>query len=141
MQRSSQLTSRQLAQKLKLSNFISHKEKATTCWLLFSFCCSVIENVILLRGVSPQSVLGATHLTHLTVSRHGAICARVLVSKLPDTLRLIIKLVKDVCGLGLKDAKDLVESCPKTIKEGISKEDAEKLAADLKAAGAEVEVK
>ena len=53
----------------------------------------------------------------------------------------VIKLVKDVCGLGLKDAKDLVESCPKTIKEGISKEDAEKLAADLKAAGAEVEVK
>ena len=53
----------------------------------------------------------------------------------------VIKLVKDVCGLGLKDAKDLVESCPKTIKEGISKEEAEKLAADLKAAGAEVEVK
>ena len=53
----------------------------------------------------------------------------------------VIKLVKDVCGLGLKDAKDLVESAPKTIKEGISKEDAEKLAADLKAAGAEVEVK
>ena len=53
----------------------------------------------------------------------------------------VIKLVKDVCGLGLKDAKDLVESCPKTIKEGISKDEAEKLAADLKAAGAEVEVK
>ena len=53
----------------------------------------------------------------------------------------VIKLVKDVCGLGLKDAKDLVESAPKTIKEGISKEEADKLAADLKAAGAEVEVK
>ena len=53
----------------------------------------------------------------------------------------VIKLVKDVCGLGLKDAKDLVESAPRTIKEGISKEEAEKLAADLKAAGAEVEVK
>ena len=53
----------------------------------------------------------------------------------------VIKLVKDVCGLGLKDAKDLVESAPKTIKEGISKEEADKLAADLKAAGAEVEVR
>mgnify|MGYP003494972055 CR=1 FL=1 len=53
----------------------------------------------------------------------------------------VIKIVKDLCGLGLKDAKDLVESAPKTIKEGISKEDAEKIAADLKAAGAEVEVK
>ena len=46
-------------------------------------------------------------------------------------------LVKDVCGLDLKDAKDLVESCPKTIKEVHSREDAKKLAADLKAAGAE----
>ncbi len=53
----------------------------------------------------------------------------------------VIKIVKDLCGLGLKDAKDLVGSAPKTIKEGISKEDAEKIAADLKAAGAEVEVK
>ena len=53
----------------------------------------------------------------------------------------VIKLVKDVCGLGLKDAKDLVEGAPKTIMEGISKDEAEKLAADLKAAGAEVEVK
>ena len=53
----------------------------------------------------------------------------------------VIKIVKDICGLGLKDAKDLVESAPKTIKEGISKDEAEKIAADLKAAGAEVEVK
>ena len=53
----------------------------------------------------------------------------------------VIKVAREITGLGLKDAKDLVESCPKTIKEGISKEDAEKLAADLKAAGAEVEVK
>ena len=53
----------------------------------------------------------------------------------------VIKIVKDICGLGLKDAKDLVEGAPKTIKEGISKEEAEKIAADLKAAGAEVEVK
>ena len=53
----------------------------------------------------------------------------------------VIKIVKDICGLGLKDAKDLVEGAPKTIKEGISKEDAEKIAEQLKAAGAEVEVK
>ena len=53
----------------------------------------------------------------------------------------VIKIVKDICGLGLKDAKDLVEGAPKTIKEGISKDEAEKIAADLKAAGAEVEVK
>ena len=53
----------------------------------------------------------------------------------------VIKVAREITGLGLKDAKDLVESAPKAIKEGISKEDAEKIAADLKAAGAEVEVK
>ena len=53
----------------------------------------------------------------------------------------VIKVVREVTGLGLKDAKDLVEAAPKAIKEGISKEDAEKLKADLEAAGAKVEIK
>ena len=53
----------------------------------------------------------------------------------------VIKVVRAATGLGLKDAKELVDNCPKTLKEAISKEDAEKLAADLKEAGAEVEVK
>ncbi len=53
----------------------------------------------------------------------------------------VIKVVRAVTGLGLKDAKDLVDNCPKTLKEGISKEDAEKLVEDLKAAGAEAELK
>ena len=53
----------------------------------------------------------------------------------------VIKVVRAATGLGLKDAKDLVDNCPKTLKEAISKEDAEKIAAELKEAGAEVEVK
>ena len=53
----------------------------------------------------------------------------------------VIKVVRELTGLGLKDAKDLVEGAPKTLKEGISKEDAEKIAEQLKAAGAEVEIK
>ena len=57
-------------------------------------------------------------------------------SKLND-----IKVVRAATGLGLKDAKDLVDNCPKTLKEAISKEDAEKLVAELKEAGAEAEIK
>ena len=53
----------------------------------------------------------------------------------------VIKVVRAATGLGLKDAKDLVDNAPKTLKEGISKEDAEKLAAELKEAGAEIEIK
>ena len=53
----------------------------------------------------------------------------------------VIKVVRAITGLGLKDAKDLVDNCPKTLKEAVSKEDAEKMVAELKEAGAEAEMK
>ena len=53
----------------------------------------------------------------------------------------VIKVAREITGLGLKDAKDLVESAPKTIKEAVAKDEAEKIAEQLKAAGAEVEIK
>ena len=53
----------------------------------------------------------------------------------------VIKVVRAATGLGLKEAKDIVDNCPKTIKEAISKEDAEKLVAELKEAGATAELK
>ena len=53
----------------------------------------------------------------------------------------VIKVVREVTGLGLKEAKELVDGAPKNLKEGVSKDEAEKIAAELKEAGAEVEVK
>ena len=53
----------------------------------------------------------------------------------------VIKVVRELTGLGLKEAKDLVDAAPKPIKEGISKADAEKIAAALAEAGAKVEIK
>ena len=53
----------------------------------------------------------------------------------------VIKEIRAITGLGLKDAKDMVEGAPKTVKEGATKEDAEKIAEQLKKAGAEVEIK
>ena len=53
----------------------------------------------------------------------------------------VIKVVRELTGLGLKDAKDLVEAAPKTLKEGVAKDEADKIAEQLKAAGAEVEIK
>jgi large subunit ribosomal protein L7/L12 len=52
----------------------------------------------------------------------------------------VVKIVKDLTGLGLKEAKDLVDGAPKPIKEGISKADAEAIVAKLKEAGADVEI-
>ena len=53
----------------------------------------------------------------------------------------VVKIVKDLTGLGLKEAKDLVDGAPKPVKEGIAKAEAEEIAAKLKDAGADVEVK
>ncbi len=53
----------------------------------------------------------------------------------------VIKVVRALTGLGLKEAKELVDNAPKAIKEAVSKDEAEKIANDLKEAGAEVEVK
>ena len=53
----------------------------------------------------------------------------------------VIKVVREITGLGLKEAKELVEGAPKTIKEGLSKEDAEAMKAKIAATGAEVEIK
>lgn len=53
----------------------------------------------------------------------------------------VIKVVRELTGLGLKDAKDLVEAAPKAIKEGVSKDEAEAVKTQLEAAGAEVEIK
>ena len=53
----------------------------------------------------------------------------------------VVKAVKEACGLGLKEAKDLVDAAPSTVKEGLSKEEAENLKKTIEAAGAEIELK
>ena len=53
----------------------------------------------------------------------------------------IVKLVKELTGLGLKEAKDMVDAAPSTIKEGVAKDEAESLKKQLTEAGAEVELK
>lgn len=65
----------------------------------------------------------------------------VILKAAGDSKLNVIKVVRAITGLGLKDAKDLVDNCPKTLKEAVSKEDAEKMIADLKEAGAEAEMK
>ena len=65
----------------------------------------------------------------------------VVLASFGDAKMAVIKAVKDVCGLGLKEAKELVESAPKAIKEGASKAEAEEIKAKLEEAGAKIELK
>jgi large subunit ribosomal protein L7/L12 len=65
-----------------------------------------------------------------------------VILKAPGGAKLaIVKLVKEITGLGLKEAKDLVDGTPKPVKEGVSKEEANSIKQQLEEAGAEVEVK
>ena len=65
----------------------------------------------------------------------------VILTAFGDKKIQVIKEVRAITGLGLKEAKDMVEGVPAPVKEGISKEDAEKIKAQLEAAGAQVEIK
>ena len=65
-----------------------------------------------------------------------------VILKAPGGSKLaVVKLVKELTGLGLKDAKELVDGAPKPVKEGVAKDEAEALKAQLEEAGAEVELK
>jgi len=65
----------------------------------------------------------------------------VILASFGDAKMAVIKAVKDVCGLGLKEAKEIVEAAPKAIKEGVAKAEAEELKAKLEEAGAKIELK
>ena len=65
----------------------------------------------------------------------------VILASFGDAKMAVIKAVKDVCGLGLKEAKELVEAAPKAIKEGVAKAEAEELKAKLEEAGAKIQLK
>ena len=65
----------------------------------------------------------------------------VVLSDVGANKLAVIKAVKDITGLGLGEAKALVESAPKAVKEGVAKDEAEKMKATLEAAGAKVELK
>ena len=65
----------------------------------------------------------------------------VVLTGFGDKKLNVIKAVREITGLGLKEAKDMVEGCPKPVKEGVAKDEAEKVKAELEAAGATVEIK
>jgi large subunit ribosomal protein L7/L12 len=65
----------------------------------------------------------------------------VILAEVGPTKMAVIKAVKEVTGLGLKDSKELVDNAPKAIKEGVSKADADEIKAKLEEAGAKIELK
>ncbi|MDE5549001.1 MAG: 50S ribosomal protein L7/L12 [Clostridia bacterium] len=110
---------------------------------------TVLELNDLVKAIETEFGVSAAAMAVAAPAAGGAAAAAVeektefdviLKSAGPNKMA-VIKLVKDLTGAGLKDAKDLVDNAPKALKEGISKEAADEIAGKLKEAGAEVEVK
>lgn len=94
-------------------------------------------------GIEPAAAAVAVAAAPVTGSE-GAATEKTefdVVLKSPGGAKLqVVKAVKEACGLGLKEAKDLVDGCPSKLKEGVGKEEAEALKKALEEAGAEVEI-
>ncbi len=100
-----------------------------------------------IHGIEPASGGGAVMMAPADGAGGGGAAAEeqtefdVVLESFGDKKIGVIKVVRTATGLGLKEAKDMVEGVPSRVKEGVSKEDAEKLKAELEEAGATVSVK
>ena len=107
---------------------------------------TVIELSELVKGIEEKYGVSAQAVAAPVAGGAGAAAAEekssfnVVLKEAGPNKIAVIKVVRDVTGLGLKEAKDLVDGAPKTVKEGASKEDAESMKAKFEEAGAVVEL-
>ena len=108
---------------------------------------SVLELNELVKALEEEFGVSAAAVSVAGPAAGGAAAAEektefdVILASFGDSKMGVIKVVKDVCGLGLKEAKELVEAAPKALKEGVSKAEADEIKAKLEEAGAKVELK
>ena len=100
-----------------------------------------VEEEFGVSAAAPVAVAGAAVAGAAAPAAEEKTEFDVILTGFGDKKLNVIKVIREITGLGLKEAKDLVEGCPKNVKEGISKEDAEKIKAQLVEAGATVEIK
>ena len=108
---------------------------------------SVLELNELVKALEEEFGVTAAAVAAAPAAGAGAAAAEektefdVVLASFGDAKMAVIKAVKDVLGLGLKEAKELVEAAPKALKEGASKAEAEEIKAKLEEAGAKIELK
>ena len=108
---------------------------------------SVLELNELVKALEEEFGVSAAAVAAAPAAGAGAAAAEektefdVVLASFGDAKMAVIKAVKDVLGLGLKEAKELVEAAPKALKEGVSKAEAEEIKAKLEVAGAKIELK
>ena len=100
-----------------------------------------VEEEFGVSAAAPVAVAGAAVAGAAAPAAEEKTEFDVILTGFGDKKLGVIKVIREITGLGLKEAKDMVEGCPKNVKEGISKEDAEKIKAQLVEAGATVDIK
>ena len=100
-----------------------------------------VEEEFGVSAAAPVAVAGAAVAGAAAPAAEEKTEFDVILTGFGDKKLGVIKVIREITGLGLKEAKDMVEGCPKPVKEGVSKEDAEKIKAQLVEAGATVDIK
>ncbi len=124
---------------VNMESFIDYVENMTV--LELSKLVKALEERLGVSAAAPVAVAAVAGAAAPVAAAEEKTEFDVILASFGDNKVAVIKEVRGITGLGLKEAKDLVEAAPKAVKEGASKEDAEKIKAQLEAAGAKVEIK
>ena len=123
----------------KMEEVVSYIENLTV--LELSKLVKTLEERLGVSAAAPVAVAAAPAAAAAAAPAEEKTEFDVILASFGENKIAVIKEVRAITGLGLKDAKDLVEGAPKTVKEGATKEDAAKIKEQLEKAGAKVEVK
>ena len=124
---------------VNMESFIDYVENMTV--LELSKLVKALEERLGVSAAAPVAVAAVAGAAPAAAAAEEKTEFDVILASFGDNKVGVIKEVRAITGLGLKEAKDLVEAAPKAIKEAVSKEDADKIKAQLEAAGAKVEIK
>jgi large subunit ribosomal protein L7/L12 len=124
---------------VNMESFIDYVENMTV--LELSKLVKALEEGLGVSAAAPVAVAAVAGAAPAAAAAEEKTEFDVILASFGDNKVGVIKEVRAITGLGLKEAKDLVEAAPKAVKEAVSKEDADKIKAQLEAAGAKVEVK
>ena len=123
----------------EMEKFISYIEKMTV--LELSELIKALEDRLGVTAAAPVAAMGPMPAAAAEEAAEEKTEFDVVLTSFGSSKVPVIKIVRTITGLGLKDAKDLVEAAPKTVKEAASKDEAEKIKKELEEAGASVELK
>lgn len=124
---------------VNMESFIDYVENMTV--LELSKLVKALEERLGVSAAAPVAVAAVAGAAPAAAAAEEKTEFDVILASFGDNKVAVIKEVRAITGLGLKEAKDLVEGAPKTIKEAIAKDEAEKIKATLEGAGAKVEIK